>query len=285
MVLEEIAKNIYLVPAENKGRFPYSFSFLLKGKKTILLDAGPGRNNLIKLREVMGIDLIIISHTHGDHISSLPVMEETPCVVPEMKWDSVTDIDRLGRRFVKDDERAFRVWKNFMVSTLGVKAFNPSGVYREGDIFSTGTHEIVAIYAPGHTEDHFCFFEESTGTLFSFDIDLTPFGPWYGHEESDIESFIRSIRMIKDASPAILATSHTPPVHDEINAQLDRYEEHIFRRDEKIGSLHARGMSLPEMVEESPIYGGHPHITELLVYFERVMIKKHLKRLGLKPVF
>lgn len=283
MLLEEIAKGIYRVKAENEGRFPYSFSFLLKGDKNILLDAGAGRDSLEKLKGEVELDLVIISHTHGDHFSSLQVIEEIPCIVPEMKWDSVLDIDRLGRRFTGNDKQAFRVWKNFMVSNLGVRPFNPEGTYREGDTFSTGRHTLVALHTPGHTVDHFCFFEDSTRTLFSFDIDLTSFGPWYGHEESNIDSFISSIHRAKETAPEILASSHIHPLYDRIGSYLDDYKEHIYRRDEKIRALDEQGFSFEEMVMESPIYGGHPHIPELLMYFERVMIEKHLKRLRLTP--
>ncbi len=279
MLLKKITDGIYTVRAENEGRFPYSFSFLLRGDRNILLDAGAGINSLDKLRREVEIDLVIISHTHGDHISSLSVIKDIPCVVPEMQWESVLDIDRLGRRFVRDDEAAFRVWKHFMVSTLGVMSFTPHGTYGEGDTFSTGRHDLVALHTPGHTADHFCLFEERTGTLFSFDIDLTSFGPWYGHEESDIESFISSIRRARDISPEVLVSSHVPPVHAAIKEHLDDYEEKIYRREENIRALVTRGFSIGEMVAESPIYGGHPHIPELLSYFEKVMIKKHLDRL------
>ena len=281
MLLREIAKNIYQVQAENGGKFPYSFSFLLKGKKNILLDAGAGKTNLEKIKGEVGIDLIIISHTHGDHISSLEALAGIPCLVPEMQCESVRDINALGRRFIQNDEKALTVWKHFMVSTLGVRAFSPSGTYNEGDVFKTGEHEIVALSTPGHTVDHFCFFEGRTRTLFSFDIDLTSFGPWYGHEESDIDSFISSIRRIENIRPAILVSSHVPPLSDGISSGLTGYEEQIYKRDERIKTLSDAGLSLAEMLEKSPIYGGHPHIPELLIYFEKVMIEKHLKRLGL----
>ncbi len=279
--LLELARGIYLVRAENDGRFPFSYSFLLKGKQNILIDAGAGKEVLKNLLEEVGIDLILISHPHGDHFAHLSVLPDIPVVVPRMRWETVRSFDLLGKRFIPDDNAVRKVWRTFMETVLTAKPFEPEGTYREGDTFSTGDHELVAISTPGHTADHFSFLEVRSGTVFAGDIDLTPFGPWYGHEESAIEDFLFSLERLKNLKGKILTTSHFSAVAAPYEEQLDRYGEHIGRRDEAIRSLYDRGLSLDEMVAHSPIYNGHPHLPELLAYFEKVMIKKHLSRMGL----
>ncbi len=279
--LREIARGIYLVRPENDGRFPYSYSYLLKGKRNILIDAGAGKEVLKNLLAEVGIDLILISHPHGDHFAHLSVLPNIPVIIPRMKWETVRSFDLLGKRFIPDNDAVRKVWRAFIETILTARPFEPDGTFREGDTFSTGNHELVAISTPGHTADHFSFFEVRTGTVFAADIDLTPFGPWYGHQESEIDDFLFSLKRLKDLKGKMLTTSHFPSVAAPYEEHLDRYGEHIGKRDEAIRSLHGRGLSLDEMVARSPIYNGHPHLPELLAYFERVMIKKHLARMGL----
>ncbi len=281
-VFREITRGVYLIWAQNGGRFPYSYSFLLRGsKRNILIDAGAGREAIREVRDEIGVDLVLLTHPHGDHFSCLTLLEGIPCIIPRAKWETVKDFSTLGKRFVHDDEDARKVWVHFMENTLGARPFVPSDTYREGDTYFTGEHELLAISMPGHTADHFAFLEVGSKILFSGDIDFTPFGPWYGHEESSIDDFLFSLKRVKEAKPEIIASSHVPPLTKPFHDELSRYENKIYQREEAIKDFYDEGLSLNKIVSLSPIYGGHPHLPELLAYFERVMIEKHLSRLGL----
>lgn len=279
-VLREISKDIFLVEANNLGRFPYSFSFFISGEQNILIDAGAGKDVLARVHEEMGIDLVLISHTHGDHFSSLHVIEGVPVYIPAYSAETVSHLDLLGKRYIKSDELAFNAWKEFMIDILGVRPIKKFFTYLEGDSFSSGKHLIRAVHTPGHTVDHHCFFEEKSSTLFSTDIDLTPFGPWYGHEECSIQSFLESIEKVQRLKPRVVASSHMYPLSMGNSNPFEDYAEKIAKREDHIGSLHNQGLSFEEILSISPIYGGHPHMPHLLSYFEKVMIEKHLRRLG-----
>jgi len=249
------------------------------GRKNVFFDAGCGPRVMKWVLENFELDSIVLSHTHADHFSSLRVAKGVPVFVPEKCRESVRSLDTLSRRFVKD-EAARQEWLEMVKNLFDLEGFEPDGVFGEGEVFRTGEHELVAVATPGHTLDHFAFYEQRSRLMFSFDIDLTSFGPWYGHEESSIGDFLESIRKIRELRPAGLVSSHREPVLGGWEDELSRYEQYIYDRDREVERLVRKGFTLDEMVERSVIYGGYPHVPALLMYFEREMLLKHAERVG-----
>ena len=63
----ELTSNIFYLPGKNKSRFPYCACLYLKGEKVrVLIDAGMGGGNMAEVKD-MGIDLLILTHSHIDH--------------------------------------------------------------------------------------------------------------------------------------------------------------------------------------------------------------------------
>lgn len=50
-------------------------------------------------------------------------------------------------------------------------------------------------------------------------------------------------------------------------------------REARIRELLAASYTVPEMVDLSPFYGGHPYAPKLMRYWEEQMIRKHVKLL------
>ena len=84
-------------------------------------------------------------------------------------------------------------------SRLGIHPLRrPDRRFDDGEILDFGSIQLQAIHAPGHLDDHYCFLEVTSGTLFSIDIDFTGFGPWYGNPEGDIRQFRNSVLMLRN---------------------------------------------------------------------------------------
>lgn len=136
------------------------------------------------------------------------------------------------------------------------------------------------------TADHFCFFESRRRILLSFDFDLTAFGPWYGHAESDLEALFDSLAKVREMEPAIVVSSHREPVTQGIQEQFRAYEEVVHRRDEVLLGFIRKDPVTPEAIaDSSPIYGlGRGQSFALYHYFESRMIEKHLELLQQKGI-
>lgn len=278
-MIEEITEGIYLVPGKNKGRFPWSHSILATGEVNVLFDTGCGAEAVEEVRRGFSVDLVINSHTHPDHFSGNHLFEGSELWVPERFADILGDLHKLSLRFAGGGEPA-RNWLYLVREVLGHRPTPPTGSYWEGDVIDLGRLRFRALYTPGHTADHFCFLEEERGILLSFDIDLTPFGPWYGHTECDLEEFRASLRRLRELPLNTVISSHRRPLTSGINEEIAAFEAVFDARTERIYRMLEGGPATPEeLAGQSPIYGIKESGFALYRYFEAHMIQHHLELL------
>jgi len=278
MQLEEITSSISLVKGMNGGRFPYSHSILILDKEVVLIDTGCGIGILKQIRRRCSVDYVINSHTHPDHSAGNWVFRDRPIFAPKEGFSTSRDLIALSRRFAGEDLAS--TWQEFVKNQMGFRNCRPTNSYSRRTRFDFGEVTLEAIFTPGHTKDHYCFYEPSERILFSFDYDLTGF-PWYGHEESDVVEFKKSVRRLKALSPKVVVSSHRGIVTSNIDEEFDDYCKIMDERDHRLLSLLENGKTLDQLIELAPIYGKFPYAKPLLQYWESQMIKKHLKQLRL----
>lgn len=276
-----ITAEIFLVQGKNYGRFPYSHSILVvdSPKEAVLIDTGCSIEILKELKEQFHIYRLINSHTHPDHSAGNWIFEDTveSIDVPVEGFSTSGNIIALSERFTNPELAKY--WRQW-VGTSGVMKFqecSPTVKYDENSKFSIGETTLLPIHTPGHTIDHYVLYEPTHKTLFSFDIDLTSFGPWYGHRESSITDYENSLKSIIDLEIKTLVSSHFGIIQNQIMEQILIFTQKIEERTGRIRRLLSKGItSLDELITIAPIYGNFPYAEPLLRYWEGEMIKKHI---------
>ncbi len=258
-----IRDGIHLIYGRSGGRFPFCNVLIVE---KCLIDAGAGIEIIRAIAEK--VDCLILSHTHPDHASGAWIFNSLGKKV-YMPMDVPTSLDSLALRFVT--ERFADVWKTF-VRSFGMRDFTAEVLDPSLNL------PVEAIPLPGHCLDHHVFLIDDV--LYAADVDLTTFGPFYGNPESDPWEFKKGIERLLSLDVRVLIPSHSPPVFgDEIESRLNEYLEFFDRRDEAILEILSEPRRIEEIVERSPIYGRKPYAKEMLDFFERNMIEKHLKKL------
>jgi len=265
-----------LVLGKNNGRFPYSHSILILDEETVLMDTGCGVETLKQLKREYDVSYVINSHTHPDHSAGNWVFNDRPIHVPEEGFDTSGDMMILSERFV--GKKLAQTWQKFAKDIMEFKNCKPTNSYNRRTTFNFGKTTLKPIYTPGHTRDHYCFYEQRERILFSSDYDLTSF-PWYGHRESNILEFRESVKKLKALAPKVVVSSHRGIITQNINAEFDQFDARIDERNEKILSLLESEKTVDQLVECAPIYGAFPYAKPLLRYWEGQMIQKHLEHL------
>ena len=277
MEMVPIHPGMFLIPGANHGQFPFSHSVLIDSDIVALIDAGCGLASLEQVSEFATPDLILASHAHADHISGCWMFEDIQIHAPVMSSETFGDMHAMAERFAPPELE--QTYKSFIQGSMGFENCPPTDTYDAGVAFDFGPTRLVAIHAPGHSEDHMCFFDTSTGILVAGDMDLLMWGPWYGDRESDIQQLEDSIRGLMDLEPRLVVSAHAGVIRSNIQERFQRYLEVITMRQGAIAELVKKERTLEELVELSPIYHGHAYAPALTRYWEAQMIEKHLELL------
>ena len=275
-MFKKLLPKFSLVLGEQDGRFPYSNGLMLDTGVKVLVDTGFGRSRRDAINDAGKVDVIINTHYHMDHVYGNKYFPHAQI------WAHALDAPAL------------RSSEQFMVYTgMQVNSYFPNplcfpggppsrAVDRElvdGEVLDFGEVSLQLVHTPGHTPGHIALYEPQMGALFAGDIDLSPFGPWYGDASSDLEEFADSINLLIKLNPKILITGHRGIITDNIQERLKEYSEKLDLREEKILQHLHDPKTIAELVEMKIIYRRFPEPQKLYRFFEGVMIEKHLHRL------
>jgi glyoxylase-like metal-dependent hydrolase (beta-lactamase superfamily II) len=274
--IEPVAGCLYLVHGRAAGSFPFSHSVLVRDEQVVLIDTGCGIENLERLRGEYDIDYVINSHNHPDHSAGNWVFAGKPIHVPQEGYSTSGDMIALSERFT-NKELAPHL-RAFMRDPVGFADCSPTHSYASGAVFDFGRTRLQAVHTPGHSADHYCFYEPGEGILLSSDYDFTTF-PWYGHRESDLADFRASMEKLRGLRPTLIVSSHRGIIGGDVDAEFEGYFARLEKRDERVLSLLDNGMTLGQLVDRAPIYGSFPYMEPVLRFWEGRMIEEHLRLL------
>lgn len=272
-----IVPGISLVIPPGKGKFPYSYSVLIEDEIRVIVDSSFGEDNLAELQK-QGIDLIINTHFHYDHIMynhSFPETEiwahylDAPCI---RSIDAF--IDAYGCNLFGGEEIARYYFQHANLV--------PSPVHKElhdGELLILGKTRLQVIHTPGHTSGHCAFWEEKHGLLISGDIDLAGFGPWYAHYCSNLDDLLSSIEKCREINPRILLSGHKGLISQDIDAGLIAFRDVILRKEEQVLQTLSKPHTLDELAAYQIFYGKNVKLPLMYKWFEKLAMYQHLKRL------
>ena len=273
----EIAPNIYYLQGMNKSRFPYCACLYLKGTELrVLIDAGMGEDNMTAALE-SGVDVLILSHCHIDHRLTWKLIPEVPVWCHEKEeiflqdrefFFSAMGLKRSGLELTK--------LFDFARGMFGIKIARQ---LTDGDRIDLGGITLQTIHTPGHTPGHMAFFIPEHNLLFSGDIDLTSFGPFYGHDFADINDFLNSIEKLKQLDAAKVISGHAGPFNGNLARRFEEYGEIIHSRDRLLLEKLTQPKSIEDFRGGKLFYKTYPDFPDLIRWFELVHIEKHLMRL------
>jgi ribonuclease/clavin/mitogillin len=273
----ELAPNIFYITGKNNSRFPYCACLYLRGKKLrVLIDVGMGAENLGPVKE-MGIDLLILTHCHIDHrltrneIFDVPVWcHETEAIYLKDREHFFTSMGL--RRSGLDLNGLFDVAHGMFDTGIDHRLV-------DGERIELGGITLETIHTPGHTPGHMAFFIPEHDLLFSGDIDLTPFGPFYGHDFADISDFLSSIEKLERVKAHTVVSGHAGPFNDHLPGRFREYAQVIHERDRLLLQKLGHPKSIEDFKGSNLFYKAYPDFPDLIRWFELVHIEKHLTRL------
>lgn len=270
---------VRIIPAPGKGRYPYCHSVYIE-EAGVLIDPGSDRQRLLEMKERGEIRMIWLTHWHEDHHMHLDLFPGVPLWIGEHDAPPLGDLELLLDWYGMTDPaiRAF-----FRASLLEEFHFHPRSADRllkDGELLDLGCVTVEVIHAPGHTPGHLAFYFREPQVLLLGDVDLTPFGPWYGDRDSSIEQTMATVERLRKIPAKVWLTSHEQGIFTEDPGALwDDYLRVIQGREEKLLELLQGAPTMEQIVNAWIVYGREREPREFFEFGERANMQKHLERL------
>jgi len=271
--------DITLIEGNNTGRYPFCHSLLIEGPKRTLVDPACGRRKMEAVRENGGVDTIINTHFHEDHVTYNHLFPEARVWAHNADRGGLASIAGYLEMSIDmaPDLRSF--WAEVLAERFHFTGWTLSRALDDGDEIMVGDTRMRVVHTPGHTPGHLCLHFPDAELVYLGDIDLCRFGPWYGDRTSDIDDFIESIRKVAAIEARCYVPSHEGPVYEEIGGLAETYIGVIEERDERILEAIGEPATLDEVSGEWIIYGKPREPEAFFMASERAMVAKHLERL------
>jgi len=184
-----VAPGVSRIVASNPGPMTYhgTNTYLVETKDgLVVLDPGPDEPAHVDavLRATGGkVDLILLSHTHHDHLEATPALA------------AATGAPTAGFR-ASADER-----------------FDPVIKLDDGATVAG----MLAIHTPGHASDHLCYAlegQDGRAILFSADHVMSWNSSVVSPPGGDMKDYFASLRRVLDRSDDLFLPGHGPPLPD-----------------------------------------------------------------------
>lgn len=283
----EIEQGIFVVIGYS---FPRCNTLVIIDEEVTVVDPGCNVEDLRALLQendltLRDVDTVILSHIHPDHITHamrLNRLSKCRIAANEITAPLFNDKEKMKEFLGFHKGHPVRsMWEQLVNAKMYgcLDEGRVDEVLRDGDKFALGNTTLKMLYTPGHLPDHMCIEIIEPNMVYASDIDLTEFGPYYGHPNSSIPEFKESIRKLQQRNYKALISGHLKnPVVEDYKTSLSAYERQFDIREDMVFSLIMGWASSIQQITMTPII--YPSLTDpVFLQFETWMIEHHVASL------
>ena len=270
---------VHFIRGKHKSIYPYCNSIYVKGGG-VVIDPSSNRERLEEIRREEPIDMVFLSHWHEDHSKYMHLFEDVTLCMHPLDAPPLSDLDLFIDWYMHDrkthkESREF--WVKVLEKEFRFKPRTPGKYLNDGDILDLGVASVEVIHTPGHSPGGLSFYFREEGVLFTGDLDLTSFGPWYGDLYSDIDQIISSVEKLRNIPAKFVLAGHQKGVFDGNPGHLwDKYLGVIQERENKLIDFLNEPRDMTDIMNARIIYGRQKEPAADFDLIETVSMKKHL---------
>jgi glyoxylase-like metal-dependent hydrolase (beta-lactamase superfamily II) len=101
------------------------------------------------------------------------------------------------------------------------------------DVVRVGTLNVTALYTPGHSADHLCFWLAGDRALFTGDLILGRGSSMVTYPEGNVADYLHSLDKVASLDPQLLFPGHWDPVEDAMG-KIAEYRKHRLEREAQV---------------------------------------------------
>jgi hydroxyacylglutathione hydrolase len=272
---------VQFLPGKKGGRYPYCHSLIISGEDTWVVDPASDKARLGKMARSRRVTRVFLSHFHEDHLKYAFLFPEAEFFVPEPELPAFRSFEGIFALTGATAPELQAYLRETLVRDFHFRPFSRLRPYRPEDRFTLGAVTLEIMAAPGHTPGHSCFAFPGQDLIYLADVDLTPFGPWYGDAASCLEDYLTTLAALQETRAGVYLTAHEQGVFTPRQARegLAYFSQIIAARDAAILELLATPRTLEDLVAAHPIYRRPRDPALVYDHMEGQMLKHHVHRL------
>jgi len=264
---------------ERGGKYPGGNSILVEDDIRLIVD--PSTNVAAAGADAVGgVDIVVNSHAHEDHFAGNFLFPDASLVLHEADAPAMASLEALLAAYGMD-EASEQAWGRLVVEQYNFRPRGDAVSVRDGDVLDLGRTRVRFLHMPGHTAGHMCLLFEPEGIVFTGDLDLTRFGPYYGDATASLTDVIASLARLRalEGVTAFVSFHEAGIVRDDLRGAVDRYAAVLADRDAALLDFCREPRTIEEIGAQCIIYRKrYPHLS-WQPHVEKVMMKQHATRL------
>lgn len=186
-------------------------------------------------------------------------------------------LEAFGFHQLVQDKNLHRLY----LEKINYRSITVTGPLSDGQIIDLGHTRLQVLHLPGHSAGHCGFLFLKEGFVFTADLDLSGFGPWYGNLNCRLDHLLDSMDRLIRLKPDYLVTGHGQAVvKEKIPTRLKAYRDIVYARENRIIDCLRRGChTVMEIARCLPVYQKLPPPQPVFFLYEYVMDMIHLNHL------
>ncbi|MBI5503798.1 MAG: MBL fold metallo-hydrolase [Deltaproteobacteria bacterium] len=256
------------------GKYPSGNSVLVEDDLTLMVD--PSTNVVAAGVDALGcrVDTVVNSHAHEDHFAGNFLFPEASLLLHEADAPAMVSLEALLAAYGTD-------WAKLMVEQFNYQPRSDVRAVTDGEVLDLGRHRVHFLHMPGHTAGHLCLRFEPEGVVFTGDLDLTRFGPYYGDANASLEDTIASLARLRELPDvrAFVSFHEAAIVREDLRGAVDRYAAVLEERDDALLAFCSEPRTLAEIADRCIVYRKRYESIPWQAGVEAVMMGRHAERL------
>lgn len=259
-----------------------SSGIFIRSTPSIAIDMNLGEEDVEKFLAENSPDIAIISHYHLDHSLWGHAAENnngTELWIPEDEVKYFTSLDYFIENTCGPYDISLQ-FKNVVQKFMKYKEVSSFKTFNDGTVFKCKGLSLRSIKSPGHSPAHTAFHIPEENILFTGDIGVGQWGPWYGWIDCSILHYMESIFRLKAIGDVRLVTCHDGIISEDIPSVWDSCMDKFYEREILVMDMLNRGCSKDEIVAEGIYFKKKSKIAEpmksLLNVQDEIMLEHHL---------
>ena len=275
-----VTDSITFLEPDDMRLFQACAGVMVKGARKLVIDANMGPETTAFLQSE-NPEIAIISHYHLDHgVWGATAEEYTQAQVwvPAGEEPYLTNLDYFLDHTAGPHGLASE-WRDFSVAQCGYRELQEFTSYDPGVLFSDHHVVIECLDTHGHSPAHRSFYFPNDKVLFTGDLGVDRFGPWYGWSECNLQALVAAILSLRQLPVNVLLTSHGGILTKDIDRAWNLTLNRLVKREKQVATRLEKGFSPDEIISEGVFFQNKSKVPEpmqsFLYMWDTVMFRHH----------